>query len=348
MKPVIALVTARAARGLDEDEAPLAAALRAAGAEVAIADWDDPGVSWESFDLALLRSTWDYTERLSEFLAWVERVSRLTTLSNPAAVVRWNTDKHYLLELARAGVPTVCSRFLEPGADAAVGLDSFLAQLEEPELVAKPAVGAGSRDTHRYRRQSRAAALAHVRQLLDAGRSVLLQPYLGRVDEYGETALIFFAGVFDPTTGVKPGARGGASMDVLHFDPSTGVKPGARGGASMDVLHFDHAVRKGPMLPGPRDEHANPEVGARPLFVAEHITPRTAQPDELEVAARALAAIPHEGLLYARVDLIRDAADAPVLLELELTEPSLFFGHSPGSAARLGRAVLDRARSFIL
>ena len=327
MKPVIALVSARAARGLDEDEAPLAAALRAAGAEVAIADWDDPGVSWESFDLALLRSTWDYTERLSEFLAWVERVSRLTTLSNPAAVVRWNTDKHYLLELARAGVPTVCSRFLEPGADAAVGLDSFLAQLEEPELVAKPAVGAGSRDTHRYRRRSRAAALAHVRQLLDAGRSVLLQPYLGRVDEYGETALIFFAGV---------------------FDPSTGVKPGARGGASMDVLHFDHAVRKGPMLPGPRDEHANPEVGAQPLFVAEHITPRTAQPDELEVAARALAAIPHEGLLYARVDLIRDAADAPVLLELELTEPSLFFGHSPGSAARLGRAVLDRARSFIL
>jgi O-ureido-D-serine cyclo-ligase len=250
-------------------------------------------------------------------------------LSNPAAVVRWNTDKHYLLDLALAGVPTVFSRFVEPGSNACAGLDGFLAQLEEPELVVKPAVGAGSRDTHRYKRQSRDAALTHVRQLLDAGRSVLLQPYLGRVDECGETALIFYAGLFEPTAGTKPAARGGAS----------------------DVLRFDHAIRKGPMLPGPRSEPVGPEAGgsgARPLFVAEHITRRTAQPDELEVAARTLAAIPHEGLLYARVDLIRDAANRPVLLELELTEPSLFFAHSPGSAERLARAVLDRTRSFPL
>jgi hypothetical protein len=310
LKPSIALVTARAARGLDEDEAPLAAALRAAGARVEIADWDDPDVSWKSFDLALLRSTWDYTERLSEFLAWAERVSGLTALSNPAAVVRWNTDKHYLLELERAGVPTVLCRFVEPGASAASGLDAFLAQLEESELVVKPAVGAGSRDTHRYRRSSRAAALVHVRQLLDAGRSALLQPYLGRVEQYGETALIFYAG--------------------------------------LDGLRFDHAIRKGPMLPGPRDERSGPAVDgseAQPLFVAEHITPRTAQADELEVAARALAAIPHRGLLYARVDLIRDAVGAPVLLELELTEPSLFFAHAPGSAERFAQAVAKRVLS---
>jgi hypothetical protein len=45
--------------------------------------------------------------------------------------------------------------------------------------------------------------------------------------------------------------------------------------------------------------------------------------------------------LYARVDLIRDAEGAPVLLELELTEPSLFFAHAPGSAERFARAVLQ-------
>lgn len=307
MKPVVALVTARAARGLDEDEAPLAAALLAAGAQVVIADWDDPLVSWGSFDLALLRSTWDYTERLSEFLLWVERASRLTVLRNPPAVVRWNTDKHYLPELARAGVPTVSSTFVEPGGSAADVLDAFLSELEEPELVVKPAVGAGSRDTHRYKRGSRDAALSHALLLLDAGRSVLLQPYLSRVEAHGETALIFYGG---------------------------------RGAGSIAMPQFDHAIRKGPMLPGPRDERG-PAAGSQPsLFVAEHITPRTAQADELEVASRALAAVPHEGLLYARVDLIRDAAGSAVVLELELTEPSLFFAHSAGSAERFAAAVL--------
>src|SRR4051812_6730175 len=95
----IALVTARAARRLDEDLAPLAEALKAAGSEVQLVDWDDDGADWSAFGLALLRSPWDYTKRLPEFLGWAERVSRQTRLLNPLEVLRWNTDKHYLGEL---------------------------------------------------------------------------------------------------------------------------------------------------------------------------------------------------------------------------------------------------------
>jgi hypothetical protein len=75
MTSVIALVTAREARGLDEDLPPLEAALDAAGLETRVVDWDDPEASWASFDLALLRSTWDYTDRLREFLVWVDERS---------------------------------------------------------------------------------------------------------------------------------------------------------------------------------------------------------------------------------------------------------------------------------
>jgi glutathione synthase/RimK-type ligase-like ATP-grasp enzyme len=303
----IALVSTRRARGLDEDEAPLVMALRACGAQVEVADWDNPDVRWSAYDLAVLRSTWDYTERPSEFLAWVDRVAAITALSNSAAVVRWNTDKHYLAELARAGVPIVPSRFIEPGEEAAAALGIFLSEHGESELVVKPAVGAGSRDARRYGRGARAAAATHADQLLQAGRSVLLQPYLDRVDEQGETALIFIAG------------------------------------------RFEHAIRKGPMLPRPWDESSGPPVGGESsLFVAERVVPRTAGTDELAVAVQALAAVPHEGLLYARVDLIRDSAGSPVLLELELTEPSLFFAHAPGSVERFGHAILDHARSFAL
>jgi len=293
--PRIALVSVAAARALDDDLAPLLAALHAAGAGADVVDWDDRRVDWSRFDLALLRSTWDYTERLPDFLAWSGRAARRTRLLNPPGVLRWNTDKHYLLDLERAGVAIVPSAFVEPGADAETAVDAFLAAHEgAAEIVVKPAVGAGSRDAQRHPRADRSHAIAHVARLQDAGRSVLLQPYLDHVDAHGETALIHFDGV------------------------------------------FSHAIRKGPLLlrgEGPTDA----------LFAPEHISPRTPDAAERELAARALAAIPFSGpLAYARVDLIQGADGAPRLLELELAEPSLFFAHGEGSARRFADVLLAR------
>ena len=196
-RPRIALVTARAARGTDYDMAPLLAALRAAGTDAHEVDWDDAAIDWGRFDLVLLRSTWDYFERLAEFLDWAARVAESTRLLNPLAVLRWNTDKHYLAELARAGVPVVPSTFLEPDDDAAAILDVVLnTHPGAHDFVVKPAVGAGSRDAQRHARDDRSGMVAHARRLLNRRRSVLLQPYLDRVDEHGETALLFFDGTF--------------------------------------------------------------------------------------------------------------------------------------------------------
>ena len=301
--PRLALVTAASARHLDEDLPPLDQALRARGdLQVSIVDWDDVSVDWSTFDLAVLRSTWDYSQRLPEFLAWADAVAHKTRLLNPLPVLRWNTDKHYLRDLTQAGVPTVPSSFIEPGESAPHLLDKFLDALapaaagKEAEFVVKPAIGAGSRDAQRYGRGERDGALAHAQRLLSAQRSVLLQPYLDRVDDYGETALIFFDG------------------------------------------QYSHAIRKGPLL-------RRGEGPTRALFAEEHITPRAASSAELDVARRTLAAMPFaQPLLYARVDLIHDAAGAPCVLELELAEPSLFFAHAPGSAQRFAEALAQTAR----
>jgi hypothetical protein len=43
--------------------------------------------------------------------------------------------------------------------------------------------------------------------------------------------------------------------------------------------------------------------------------------------------------LYARIDLVHDAGGRPVVLELELTEPSLFLPQAPEAATSLARAV---------
>ncbi len=281
--PKIALVTVDAARALDEDLPPLAEALAQAGAAVSIVSWDDTSVAWSAFDLALLRSTWDYVDRLAEFLAWTERASGATRLRNPPQIVRWNTDKQYLGDLAAAGVPIIPSAFTRVGEPVELP--------EAAEWVVKPSVGAGSRGARRFAASERAAALAHANALLAEGRTVLTQPYLSSVDSLGETALMFFAG------------------------------------------EFSHAIRKGPLL-----RRGAGEVEG--LFAPESITPRTPGTDELEVARRAVNVIPGGVPLYARVDLIRDAHGVPCVLELELTEPSLFFAHSADSAARFTRAIL--------
>jgi O-ureido-D-serine cyclo-ligase len=294
--PQLALVTAAAARDLDEDLPPLEAALRMLpGMNTHIVNWDDGDVDWSSFDLALLRSTWDYSQRLPEFLAWAARTSATTTLLNPLPVVRWNTDKHYLRDLTQSGIATVPSFFVEPGEDASAALHRFLDAQRPAEFVVKPSIGAGSRDAQRYGSGEAGAATTHIQRLLDVRRSVLLQPYLDRVDEHGETALIFFAG------------------------------------------RFSHAIRKGALL-------RRGEGPTRALFAVEHITARMPTAQELHLAERTFAAMPFPGpLLYARVDLIHDADGTPCVLELELTEPSLFFDHAPGSAGRFAEAVAASA-----
>jgi glutathione synthase/RimK-type ligase-like ATP-grasp enzyme len=293
-KPTIALVTAAAARDVDEDLPPLESALRNAGAHLTIAEWDRPH-DWSRFDIALLRSTWDYPQRLAEFFDWAEAVSRKTKLLNPLPVVKWSSDKHYLGDLAEKAVPTVLTRFVEPGERADQRIAELLSQPEVGEFVVKPAIGAGSRDAQRFGREEADDAARHALRMLDENRSVLLQPYLGKVDELGETALLFFEG------------------------------------------EFSHAIRKGPLLK--RKEGPTTE-----LFAKESITARVPDAAELRVGAQALRAIPFETPLYARVDLIRDQKGEPVVLELEMIEPSLFFPFAAGSAEKFAEAVVQRAK----
>lgn len=97
---------------------------------------------------------------------------------------------------------------------------------------------------------------------------------------------------------------------------------------------FDHAIRKGPLL-------LDGAAAVDGLFAPEAITPRDPRPEELAVGARVIAEVERRfgRLLYARVDLL---GSDPVVLELELTEPSLFFGHAAGAAERFAEAVRGR------
>jgi len=280
--PRVALVTCRELPVGDEDSAELLAACAGTGLDAEWRVWDDPAVDWGSYDLVVIRATWDYAPRRDDFAAWAASVPRL---ANPADVVTWNTDKTYLRELAAAGVPVVPTAWLAPGA----GLDG----VAWADVVVKPTVSAGGRDTARYGPGEAGRAREHAGRLLAAGRPVMVQPYLSAVDEVGETALVYLGGA------------------------------------------YSHAVRKGALLrPGDAAEIDG-------LWRPEEITAREPSAAESEVAEQALAAVPGgpQRLLYARVDLLPGPDGGPVLVEIELTEPSLFLTAVPGSADRLAAAV---------
>lgn len=295
--PRIAFVTAIASAALDDDMPLLLAACDRLGLQADVRAWDDFTVSWSRYDAVILRSPWDYHTRLEEFLCWCERVDRVTQLLNPLSTLRWNTDKHYLSDLDAAGIPVVPTRFVEPDAEPLPALQACLdAFPDAAECVVKPTVSAGSCDTQRYRRDQVFAAANHVGRLLDAGRSVMLQPYLDVVDTHGETALLYFDGC------------------------------------------FSHALRKAALL------RPN-EAPADHTQLADAIAVREPDADELRLAEAVLEILKTraDGLpLYARIDLLRDAAGRPQLLELELTEPSLFFAHVPEAADRFAAVLSHR------
>ncbi len=223
--PALALITADAALARDDDMAPLLAACATVGLDAEVVSWNRAGVDLARFDAALLRSPWDYAERLDEFLAWCAACAAQTTLLNPLEVVRWNTDKHYLADLAQIDIRCVASEFIEPGNDARAGLKEFLAVHGEPEqFVVKPAVGAGSRDARRFARGETEAAARHAEGLLQARRSVLLQPYLGRVDVDGETSLLYFDGAFSHAIRKGPLLRLGSAATGELFAPEA-IRP---------------------------------------------------------------------------------------------------------------------------
>lgn len=178
----VAIATSTVAGNDDIDMPTLLDAIRASGMSGEAVAWD-ADCEWDAFDLVVVRSTWDYPWRVAEFLSWVDHVSRRTLLANPAEVICWNLDKRYLLDLAKAGLPIVPTTYLTPGGQ----LD-----LPECDVVVKPVVSAGARNTGRYRPTERDNAIKHVRMLHGAGVDAMVQPYLKEIDTMGERALVFF------------------------------------------------------------------------------------------------------------------------------------------------------------
>ena len=278
------------------DDERLADALAGLGADAARVPWDDPAAQWSSFDAIVIRSTWDYAQRREEFVAWAESVD--SRLHNAPEIIRWNTDKHYLGELEAAGLPVVHTDYIAPG-DPAPELDG--------EVVVKPTVSAGAKDSGRFSERTHADARALIDRVHRSGRTAMVQPYLASVDTTGETAIVCLDG--EPSHVLRKAA-------VLRPDEVAPVRDDAVGAA--EVMYDPDLVVAG---------EARQEELDLAREVIEHVTER-------------FAYVP----LYARVDMVAGPDGSPVLMELEAVEPNLYLDQAPGSAERVANAIVARAR----
>jgi glutathione synthase/RimK-type ligase-like ATP-grasp enzyme len=271
----VALATCAEIPDLEPDDRLLLRAIAAHGIEGIPAVWDDGEAGWDTFDLVVLRSTWDYAERRDEFLGWARSLPRVV---NEVPLLEWNTDKRYLEQLEAAGVPIVPTRFVEPGAAFEPPAEPF---------VVKPSVSAGGRRSAWFAPEEADAGRALVERIRDEGATAMIQPYLTDAEE---KALVYIDGA------------------------------------------YSHALRRRAPLPAGGERQV--------LYLEEELEPGDASAKEREVAEAAIACAPGAPL-YARVDLLGGA-----VLELELTEPSLYLGYGDASADRLARAISARLTSL--
>jgi glutathione synthase/RimK-type ligase-like ATP-grasp enzyme len=264
-----------------EDKEPHCRLLEAAMGRVPVyRPWTDPG-DLCGFDLVMPLLAWGYPFDPARWFALLDKLEADDIkIANPVSVLRWNSDKAYLVELAENGIAVVPTLMTTALNDAA--LRKAAVHFGTDSLIIKPPISGGAFGT--YRISGGDAIAGDV-----AGKRMMIQPFLSAISGEGEYSLFYFDGKFSHAIIKRPAAGDFRVQDYL-------------GGTEAAVIPPD---------------------------------------DAYALAAAALAAAP-SACLYARVDMLHDEKGVMRLMELELTEPSLFFKFAPDGGAMFAAAVQAR------
>jgi glutathione synthase/RimK-type ligase-like ATP-grasp enzyme len=187
----IAFLTLEDAADFVIDDHLAVAELQRRGWDAAEVPWSVP-TDWSTYDVVLIRSTWDYAQRSDEFLDTLRAIEASgAQLENPVRVVEWNIDKCYLRELEARGVPVVPSVW-GSGGTASV-FNSLFTTLQDREIVLKPNISGGAKDTFRLHAPLSDVMLQQLVDIFD-GRDWFAQPFVRAVVTEGEYSLFYFDG----------------------------------------------------------------------------------------------------------------------------------------------------------
>lgn len=183
----------RAINVVNEDE-QLTRFLTEKGHTVKNPIWNDPRVDWTFFDLILIKSPWDYFNHIEDFYNWLSMLEQEgCRVLNPLATLRWNADKHYLLDIAAAGLKVTPGVFTSPEQE--ILLEQYFDVFNTDGLIVKPAVSGGSKNTFKVTREE-AGETGLQLQALSKKEDFIIQPFLKEIEENGEWSFLFFGGKF--------------------------------------------------------------------------------------------------------------------------------------------------------
>lgn len=155
--------------------------------------WDDMFFDWSTTKSILFRTTWDYFDRFDEFSEWLEKVSKQTKLLNSESLIRWNIDKHYLLDLEKNGVHIAESHFIEQHAK--VTLEQLHDILNWKETVLKPCISGAARHTYKLNLENLHEHETIFQELI-TNEAMMLQPFQNNIVGKGEISMMVFNGQF--------------------------------------------------------------------------------------------------------------------------------------------------------
>ena len=196
----LAIATSADYPSIQPDDAHLAASLERLGIQPIVCVWNDPDVDWSRFDAVLIRTIWDYFKRHAAFMDWLDRLDRLGVPTiNDSALLRWNSDKRYLLELATQGVAIIPTRLAN-----AAELPGVLAAMPAQQVVIKPTISGSA--WHTLRGTVGDAVFAAAVTQLPREHDYLVQPFVPEIVSDGEWSLLYFAGEFSHAVIKRPAA----------------------------------------------------------------------------------------------------------------------------------------------
>ena len=160
------------------------------GMEADILVWNQPDIDWNNYDLALIRSTWDYFDHKDFFLDVLARIEASTCkLYNPLKAVRWNIDKHYLFDLEKWNVPIIPTYLASEMREAEAR--KIFVERGWQTVVIKPMVGLAASYTHKVNLDD----LENMLRTLQANhpqQGFIVQPFIESVVQEGEWSFIYF------------------------------------------------------------------------------------------------------------------------------------------------------------
>ena len=168
-------------------------ALEKLGLKVSRLSWDNKTFDWSSTNYILFRSTWDYVNRFNEFSNWLNIVSKKTKLLNSESIIRWNIDKHYLLDLQKKGVHICESYFVEKGETKS--LHELANQHKLTEFVLKPCISGGARHTYKINSDNIHLHEKNFSELI-SNEAMILQPFQYNIVSKGEVSYMVMNGKF--------------------------------------------------------------------------------------------------------------------------------------------------------